>query len=203
MLPLSGKDLHQRTAKKQVTHMGAQPKIALRPLSQAEQQALQRVAKASSERVDTVRRAKALLVVAAGESFTQAGKLAGLSREGVSQLVKRFNQRGLAVLVITPGRGRKPTYGVQERTRVVQEARRQPDRMSDQTATWSLKLLQRALRRAGLPAIGSTTIGRILHEEGYSQQRDRTWCETGTAYRVRKDGIYRVRDPHAQEKKVD
>jgi transposase len=202
MLSWSGKDLHRREAKKQVTH-GRTTKISLRPLSQAEQQALQRVAKASSERVDTVRRAKALLVVAAGESFTQAGKLAGLSREGVSQLVERFNQRGLAVLVITPGRGRKPTYGVQERTRVVQEARRQPDRMSDQTATWSLKLLQRALRRAGLPAIGSTTIGRILHEEGYSQQRDRTWCETGTAYRVRKDGIYRVRDPHAQEKKVD
>jgi transposase len=201
MLPLSGKDLHQRTANKQVTHMGAQPKIALRPLSQAEQQALQRVAKASSERVDTVRRAKALLAVAAGESFTQAGKLAGLSREGVSQLVERFNQHGLAVLAITPGRGRKPTYGAQERTRVLQEARRQPDRVSDQTATWSLKLLQRALRRAGLPAIGSTTIGRILHEEGYSQQRDRTWCETGTAYRVRKDGIYRVRDPQAQKKK--
>jgi transposase len=203
MLPLSGKDLHQRTANKQVTHMGAQPKIALRPLSQAEQQALQRVAKASSERVDTVRRAKALLAVAAGESFTQAGKLAGLSREGVSQLVERFNQHGLAVLAITPGRGRKPTYGAQERTRVLQEARRQPDRVSDQTATWSLKLLQRALRRAGLPAIGSTTIGRILHEEGYSQQRDRTWCETGTAYRVRKDGIYRVRDPQAQKKKFD
>jgi transposase len=201
MLPLSGKDLHQRTAKKQVTHMGAQPKIALRPLSQAEQQALQRVAKASSERVDTVRRAKALLAVAAGESFTQAGKLAGLSRAGVSQLVERFNQRGLAVLVIASGRGRKPTYGAEARAQVVQEMRRQPDRQRDQTATWSLKLLQRALRRVGLPAIGATTIGRILHEEGYRVLRDRTWCDTGTAYRVRKDGIYRVRDPHAQGKK--
>jgi transposase len=182
--------------------MGARPKISLRPLSQAEQQAFQRVAKASSERVDTVKRAKALLAVAAGKSFTQAGRLSGLSREGVSQLVERFNQRGLAVLVIASGRGRKPTYGAEERARVVQEVRRQPDRVSDQSATWSLKLLQRALRRANLPAIGSTTIGRILHEEGYRLQRDRTWCETGTAYRVRKDGVYRVRDPQAQKKKV-
>lgn len=182
--------------------MGARPKISLRPLSQAEQQTLHRVAKASSERMDTVKRAKALLAVAAGESFTQAGRLSGLSREGVSQLVERFNQRGLAVLVIAPGRGRKPTYGAEARARVVQEVRRQPDRVRDQTATWSLKLLQRALRRAGLPAIGSTTIGRILHEEGYSLQRDRTWCETGTAYRVRKDGVYRVQDPQAQKKKV-
>ncbi len=181
--------------------MGARQKIALHPLSETEQHTLQRVAKASSQRVDTVKRAKALLAVAAGESFTQAGLLAGLSRDGVSQLVERFNQRGIAVLVIAPGRGRKPTYGAEARTQVVQEVRRQPDRQSDQSATWSLKLLQRAVRRAGLPAIGSTTIGRILHEEGYSLQRDRTWCDTGTAYRVRKDGVYRVRDPQAQGKK--
>ena len=183
--------------------MGARPKIVLRPLGKAEQHALQRVAKASSERVDTVKRAKALLAVAAGKSFTQAGRLSGLAREGVSQLVERFNQRGMAVLVIAPGRGRKPTYGAEERARVVQEVRRQPERVSAQSATWSLKLLQRALRRAGLPAIGSTTIGRILHEEGYRVLRDRTWCDTGTAYRVRKDGVYRVHDPQAQKKKFD
>ncbi len=182
--------------------MGARPQVTLRPLSPMEEHALQRVAKASSERVDTVKRAKALLAVAAGQSLTQAGQASGLSREGVSQLVERFNQRGLAVLMIAPGRGRKATYGTEARAQVVQEVCRQPDRISDQTATWSLKLLQRALRRTGLPRIGATTIGRILHEEGYSLQRDRTWCETGYALRKRKDGVYRVRDPRAQKKKV-
>lgn len=181
--------------------MGARPQIPLRPVSQTESQTLHRVAKASSERVDTVRRAKALLAVAEGESFTQAGRRAGLSREGVSQLVERFNQRGLASLVIAGGRGRKATYATEARTQVVQTVQRQPDRMPDQTATWSLKLLQRALRRAGLPSIGSTTIGRILHEEGFTLQRDRTWCHTGTAYRLRKDGVYLVYDPQAPEKK--
>ena len=181
--------------------MGARPAIPLRPVSQTELQTLHRVAKASSERVDTVRRAKALLAVAGGESFTQAGLQAGLSREGVSQLVERFNQRGLASLVIASGRGRKATYTAEARTQVMQTVQRQPDRLQDQTATWSLKLLQRALRRGGLPTIGATTIGRILHEEGFSLQRDRTWCQTGTAYRLRKDGVYRVRDPQTQEKK--
>jgi hypothetical protein len=84
--------------------------------------------------------------------------------------------------------------------RLVQTVQRQPDRLHDQTATWSLKLLQRTLRRAGWPSIGATTIGRILHEEGFSLQRDRTWCQTGTAYRLRKDGVYRVQDPQTQEK---
>jgi transposase len=182
--------------------MGARQKQGLRPLSEAERDELQRIAKASSERVDTVKRAKALLAVAGGKTFIQAGVSAGLSHEGVSQLVERFNQRGLAVLVIARGRGRKPTYEAEGRARVLQEVRRQPDRVIDQTATWSLKTLQRSLRRAGLPTIGATTIGRILHEEGYSVQRDRTWCDTGYALRKRKDGVYRVRDPQAQKKKV-
>ncbi len=71
--------------------MGARPNITLRPLSEAERRALQRVTKASSERVDTVKRATALLAVADGQTLTQAGVSAGLSREGVSQLVERFN----------------------------------------------------------------------------------------------------------------
>jgi transposase len=181
--------------------MGARAKITLRPLNEAEERRLQRVARASSERVDVVKRADALLAVATGQTLTQAGQASGLSREGVSQLVERFNQRGLAVLMIAPGRGCKPKYGAEERAQIVQEVRRQPDRERDQSATWSLKLLQRTLRRAGLPTIGATTIGRILHEEGYRVQRDRSWCDTGTAYRLRKDGVYRVHDPKAQEKK--
>src|SRR5260370_30293621 len=132
--------------------MGEHPKIALRPLSEAEQHALQRVAKESLERVDTVKRAKALLAVAAGKTLTQAGVSAGLSREGVSQLVERFNQRGLAVLVIAPGRGRKLTYHAEERAQVLQEVRRQPDRERDQTATWALKLLEQALRKRPSPS---------------------------------------------------
>jgi transposase len=182
--------------------MGARQKTPLRRLSEAERHELQQVAKASSERVDTVKRAKALLAVADGQTFTQAGVSAGLSHEGVSQLVERFNQRGLAVLMIASGRGRKPTYHPEERAHVLQEVQRLPDREKDQTATWSLKLLERALRKEALPTIGATTIGRILHEEGYSVQRDRTWCDTGYAFRKRKDGVHRVRDPHTQKKKV-
>ncbi|GAC1448943.1 MAG: hypothetical protein NVS2B12_33490 [Ktedonobacteraceae bacterium] len=181
--------------------MGRRQKQELRPLSEAERHKLQHIAKASSERVDVVKRAKALLAVAEGMTLTRAAESADPSREGVSQLVGRFNHRGLGVLMIARGRGRKPTYEVQARERVVQEVQRQPDREKDQTATWSLKLLQRALRKDGLPAIGATTIGRILHEEGYRMQRDRTWCQTGITSRVRKDGIYRVRAPQTQEKK--
>lgn len=181
--------------------MSTPQKEPLRPLTVQETQELQRVVKASSERVDTVRRAKALLALTKGESFTQAAAQAGYKEaDSVCKLVRRFHRRGLAALSIAAGRGRKATYTSQERQLVLEELRRDPDREQDQSATWSLNLLQRALRRDGLPAIGASTIRRILHKAGYVFGRSRTWCRTGTAVRVRKAGAVTVHDPQAQEK---
>lgn len=181
--------------------MGVRPKMTLRPLSEGEQQQLQRVVKATSERGDVVRRAQVLLAVAAGGCFTEAGRQARMSRQGVTQLVARWNQRGVAVLFLAAGRGRKPTYTPGDRERILQEVRRVPEREADQTATWSLSLLQRALRQSDLPAVSRETIRQVLHEAGYTYQRTRTWCPTGTALRVRTAGVVTVRDPNTEEKK--
>jgi hypothetical protein len=57
--------------------MAQSQKQPLRTLSKQEEQELQRLVKASSERVDIVRRAKVLLSVADGQSWTQAAHQAG------------------------------------------------------------------------------------------------------------------------------
>jgi transposase len=89
-------------------------KAPLRPLSAAERRVLEDVvkaSKASSERVDRVRRARALLSVADTGSFAEAARQAGFrSVSTVANLVQRFNQRGVAALTIAAGRGRRPTY---------------------------------------------------------------------------------------------
>ena len=181
--------------------MGRAVKEGLRSFAKPEEQELQRIVKATSERVDTVRRAKALLAVAAGKSRTAAGQEAGLSREGVSQVVKGFNQRGLDVLSIATGRGRKPTYTHEQRGRIVREVQREPDRQEDQTATWSLMMVRAALRETDLPEIAAETIREVLHEAGYSYQRTRTWVRTGYALRVRKSGTVTTYDQETPEKK--
>jgi len=90
--------------------MATPQKEPLRAVTAAEQSVLERVAKASSERVDRGRRATALLVVARGGTFTEAAQQAGLrSSSAITALVARFNRRGLGALRIAPGRGRKPT----------------------------------------------------------------------------------------------
>jgi transposase len=182
--------------------MATMQKERLRPLTIAEQEELRTIVKATSERVDRVKRATALLAVAGGETFSVATRAAGYrSPQAVTYLVRRFNRVGLAALGIAAGRGRRPTYDAEARARIVATAQRPPDRKTDGTATWSLRTLERTVRREGLPRVGATTIRRVLHDAGSSYQRTRTWCPTGTAQRKRKAGVVQVVDPKTEEKR--
>ena len=182
--------------------MAPRQKDALRALTAEERAALAQVSKSSSGRLDEVRRAMALLAVAAGASFPAAAGQGGYrSPTGIAKLVRRFNRRGLASLRIAPGRGRRATYDAAARAQIVATAQREPARAADGTATWSLKLLERALRREGLPTVGATTIRAVLHAAGASYQQTRTWCPTGTAERRRKAGVARVVDPATEQKR--
>jgi transposase len=182
--------------------MVAMQKERLRPLTVAEQRELRAIAKASSERVDRVQRATALLAVAGEETFAAASRAAGYRSIGaVTYLVRRFNRVGLSALEIAAGRGRRPTYDAAARARIVATAQRPADRKVDGTATWSLSTLERTVRREGLPRVGATTIRRVLQDAGSSYQRTRTWCPTGTAQRKRKAGVVQVVDPQTEEKR--
>lgn len=182
--------------------MATPQKEPLRPLTPAEQSGLERLAQASSARVDQVRRARALLVVAQGEPFAQAARQAGFkSATTVANLVVRFHRWSLAALVIAPGRGRRRTYDPTARAHIIATVQRPPDRRRDGTATWSLSTLQRSLRRDAFPQVGATTIRRVLHDAGSSYQRTRTWCPTGTAQRKRKTGVVTVVDPQTEVKR--
>ncbi|MGI8912353.1 MAG: helix-turn-helix domain-containing protein [Chloroflexota bacterium] len=153
---------------------------ALRTLSEAERAELERLSRSGSERVDRVRRdgrptgVGALLAVVEGQSFVAAANRAGLGSSTVTALVRRCNQRRLGVLTIAAGRGRHPTYDAAARAKVVATAQRTPDRRPPTpvgrpcTATWSLSTLEPTVRREGLPAIGATTIRRVLHAAGSS-----------------------------------
>ena len=179
-------------------------KEPLRPLRVAERRALERVARAGSEQADRVARAKALLAVADGQRFTDAARGVGRrSGDAVAHLVSRFNTEGLAALDPRHGGGPTVVYDAAARERILRELRRAPDRERDGTATWSLTTLQRALRRApdGLPTVSTATILQTLWDAGYTWQRSRTWCSTGTVLRKRKAGVVEVTDPDAAPKK--
>jgi transposase len=176
----------------------------LRSLTDEEREVLTQISRAASEPAAHVARAKALLAVAEGKAYTVAAQVAGRrAGDAVAQLVARFNREGLAAIAPRHGGGSEPIYDPPARARIVQEARRKPDRERDGTATWSLTTLQKALRQAsdGLPAVSTYTIWMVLHEAGFSWQASRTWCETGTVQRKRKSGVVPVTDPDTEAKK--
>lgn len=184
--------------------MGRPPKEPLRVVTQEERFALEQLARAASERADRVARAKILLAVAEGSSFTGAAQSVGRrSNDAVAELVKRFNTEGLLALDPRHGGGHQTEYGPEEAERILREFRRKPDPEGDGTATWSLTTLQKALRKAsdGLPKVSTWTILRVLHEAGYTYQKNRTWCETGTVKRMRKGEVVEVTDPRAEQKR--
>lgn len=177
----------------------------LRPLSEEEREVLKQISRAQSEPASHVARAKALLAVVDGESYTAAARAAGRrSGDAVSQLVSRFNREGLAAIKPRHGGGPPIVYGVAERQRILATFECQPDREKDGTATWSLNTLQQALRKApdGLPTVSTYTIWCVLHEAGWTCQKDRTWCKTGTVTRKRQGVAVEVTDPEAEAKKT-
>src|SRR3712207_627163 len=187
--------------------MSRHQKDPLRPLTADERQELTRLSRSLSAPAAQVERARALLAMAEGASYTAAAHQVGRRhKETISAWVSRFNRDGLAA--VRPGHGGGPRirYGAGAQQRILAEWARPPQREQDGTATWSLSLLQKALRQAddGLPRVSTFTIWRILHEAGLSWQSSRTWCETGMVTRQRKHtGAVRVSDPDATAKKVD
>ena len=159
-----------------VETMGAQQKRPLRQLTPQEREELSQKAASLSERVTMVKKAKALLAVADGCTFIEAGRQVGMSYDGVSQLVERFHQRGVEGLSIAPGRGRQPTYTSQDHEQILQEIQRCPTWDVDQCTVWSLSFLQKSLQAKGFVDLCPKTIRRVLQAHGWKyQQATRTW----------------------------
>jgi transposase len=179
-------------------------KHPLRLLTDEERATLTRLSRAAAAPAVEVTRARLLLAVADGANYQDAAHALGRkSGDPVATLVARFNDHGLDALPLRHGGGRQITYDAAARDRILREVQRHPTPAQDGTATWSLNLLKKALRKApdGLPKVSTFTIGQVLHDAGYTYQENRTWCRTGTVLRKRKAGIVAVTDPDTDAKK--
>ena len=175
-----------------------------RPLTAEERQELTGLSRSLGAPAAQVERSRALLAIADGASYTAAAHQVGRRHtETISAWVSRFNRDGLAAVRPGHGGGARIRYGADAQKRILAEWARIPRREQDGTATWSLGLLQSALRQAddGLPQVSTFTIWRTLHEAGLSWQKSRTWCQTGVVTRRRKQGTVTLVDPDAAVKR--
>jgi transposase len=180
-------------------------KDPLRTLSEEEKNELRRISRCESLPAAQVIRARIILAVAEGMSYTDAANSVGRhSNDAVSKLVSRFNREGTPAVVPRHGGGPETVYGEAEKARILAEIKREPDREKDGSATWSLSLLQNVLRNApdGLAKVSIDTIQKTLQEAGWSWQRDQSWCHTGTVRRKRRGKTVEVTDSETEPKKT-
>ena len=176
-------------------------KDQLRALTDEESQWLLKLSQSRMAPASHVQRARLLLEIAAGKTYMDACRITGrLSSDKVGELVTRFNQEGLAAIRLRHGGGPPVSIGPEQRALILSEARRQPTAEQDDTATWSVTLLRRALNKKGLK-VSRDTVWTVLREAGFTWQRDRTWYDTGRSRRKRKRGVALVVDPDTEAKK--
>ena len=90
--------------------MSRRQKEPLRMMTEEEEAWVQRIARATREPATHVVRAKQLLAVAAGQSYSQAARLTGRrAGDAVATLVRRFNREGIRALAVH-GRTRDMLY---------------------------------------------------------------------------------------------
>jgi len=184
--------------------MSRRKKEPLRELTENELQTLQQLSRSQTAPAAEATRAQILLAVARGNDYQQAARGAGRrSGEAVADLVARFNQEGLQALTPRHAGGRPRVYDEAAQERIRREFARTPSVEVDGTAAWSLSTLQKTLRQApdGLPEVSTFTLWRVLKADGHTHQNNRTWCDTGTVLRKRKDGIVSVTDADTDAKK--
>lgn len=88
----------------------------LRPLTPEEHKILERISRSRSELVSHVERARLILAVASGMSYTAAAASIGRrSNDAVAHLVGRFNREGMTALIPRPGGAPPIRYGPAER----------------------------------------------------------------------------------------
>ena len=185
--------------------MSRRKKEILRPLTQQEQDFLQALTHARSAPADQMARATGILAVAQGNDYKQAAALAG-RKQGttVALWVARFNRQGVAALVPEHGGGHTPRFVGELKQKILARLGKAPVLEVDGTAVWSISTLQKALAREEI-ILSTYSLWGLLREEGYSFQKDRSWCHTGEAKRKRKrDGkivIEIVKDPDTDAKK--
>jgi hypothetical protein len=98
--------------------MSRRQKDPLRTLSDEERAALSRLSRSRSAPAAQVARARALLAVADGQSYTAAAQFVGRrTGDTVARWVAGFNREGLAALVPRHGGGHRLRYGEAEQRR--------------------------------------------------------------------------------------
>ncbi len=152
------------------------PEVFVRGLAPHEGQRLKRLSK-QAKHASTRQRASILLASATLMSAPQIARMWMTDEEHVRRVIHDFNQRGFESLRPRFGGGRPRRISSDDEQRIVAIAGARPDLLGVPYTRWSLAKLSRYLQGQGIP-VSPAHLGRILHRNGISLQRTRSWKQS-------------------------
>jgi transposase len=169
--------------------------VFVRPISDEEGQRLLRITRRSSDRV-RLRRAMVVLASAQGQSVPVIAGLTQTSQKYVREVIAAFNSEGFAALDPKWSGGRTATHDRAVRRRIVAVALSRPTDLGQPFSVWSLSKLAGYLVAVGVVgSVSRETLRRILHAEGVSWQRTKTWkTSTDPDYEAKKTRVLDLYD---------
>lgn len=147
----------------------------LRPFTDEEQAYLEKLSRSRTAAHQHVERATILLRYAGHEPVADIAAAVRRRPETVWNVVKRFNQRGLASLQDTPRSGRPMTYGEEVRGQMIVTAKTHPQQLGLPYSHWTLDRLVEYVNQTLRLPISRSQLGAILEQEGLKWYQEKTY----------------------------
>jgi transposase len=148
--------------------------LALRPLTDEEARAIERLAHSRADPARAVERARIVQQARRGARVPAIARALGLTEATVRLWLKRFNAAGLDGLTDAPRSGRPPVYRAEEVGAVVEASLTKPEEVGLPFAAWTLDRLATYLHEAKGLAIGRSRIATLLQQEGLRWRQEET-----------------------------
>lgn len=149
--------------------------LILRPLTDAERRAIDRLAHSRTEPARAVERAQMVWRADRGERVPAIARALGITEATVRLWLARFNAGGVAGLKDAPRSGRPPVYDAAEVGAVIAASLTKPDDLGLPFGSWTLDRLTAYLHEEKGLAIGRSRIATLLQEEGLRWRTQETW----------------------------
>lgn len=149
--------------------------LTLRPLTDDETRAIDRLAHSRTEPARAVERARIVRLAHEGARVPAIARALGITEATVRLWLKRFDAQGMDGLKDAPRSGRPPVYDAAEVGAVIAASLTKPDELGLPFGSWTLDRLTAYLHEEGGLAIGRSRIATLLQEEGLRWRTQETW----------------------------
>jgi transposase len=123
---------------------------------------------AATKNANQSRRLLSLAAVVDGMSRTEAARIGGMDRQTLRDWVHRFNERGPDGLKDAWSKGNPPRLSAEQQAELARLVETGPDRAVHGVVCWRRIDLQRLIAERFGVAYHERTVGKILHQLGFS-----------------------------------